>query len=211
MTEPSPRLTDGPYDTLYSQAEEGILWGWRPTHLLEWLNPADHYRVLDAGCGDGVNSLHLEKMGFRVNGFDMSRVAIEGLQRRFALSGASLQGHYKKSHLKVEVEGPETDVLLSCGLFHCLEGIERIDLHRRLQGRVKVGGVVLFSTLMNEIPMPEDHRTPSFSLAAWEEINELFSGWHILLKKGSAIKDEHPPTVKSHTHAVGWVVAARGV
>ena len=75
----------GNYDALYEASKSRFLWGPRPGRLVAAItNYLSSGTVLDAGCGDGKNSIYLERVGFRVSGFDISQAAINGLRRRFS-------------------------------------------------------------------------------------------------------------------------------
>jgi cyclopropane fatty-acyl-phospholipid synthase-like methyltransferase len=204
---------NGPYDALYAAAPDHILWGENPTHLIKALSElSDNSHVLDIGCGDGVNALALERRGYLVTGVDVSTLALKGLYNRFRISGTRMVGSYLNTAVTdfVRLQPTEQfDALISCGLFHCLQRSDRGRVHRALQMKIRRGGLVLFSSLVDDIPLPEDHHTDRFDLPSTNEITALFDDWIIRSTQLGVIDDRHPPAVGPHQHSVFWLVAER--
>jgi SAM-dependent methyltransferase len=202
-------VRSGPYDRLY-ESRKDALWG-SPGRLVlrarEWLPPGSS--VYDAGCGDGKNALFLEEAGFAVRGGDVSSVAIERLRRRFAAAGRTATGYAVEDVATGASRPGSVDCLLSYGLFHCLDPADRIHAHRRLQGCVRGGGVVLFSALVDSRPLPPDHLTPGVTLASAAEVQALFADHEILARSEGSITEAHEPLVPTHSHDAVWVVARR--
>lgn len=201
----------GPYDRLYAASPDYILWGDTPTHLLQHIPSRNGLGTsLDVGCGDGVNSLALEQMGFRNVGIDISTIALQGLRNRAAIADFQLAGRYFQADLGRESEWntvENVDVIVSCGLYHCLGAARRLESQRRIFGNVKRGGTILFSSLIDDVAIDYDHGTDPFDLPNADEIEQLFDGLNVLNFKTGRIADRHPPIVGEHEHAVAWVVA----
>jgi len=205
--------TQGPYDVLYASQPDYILWGDRPSRLVrDLITSGQSGRALDVGCGDGVNSLALERAGFDVVGVDISGLALRGLQNRFAKSGTPCRGRYLNADVcrasELDNERP-FDVVVSCGLFHCLPKSARVEVHRRICEKVRLGGLVLFSSITDEIPFPQHHGTQQFDLPDAGELELLFQGWTIRSTQLGVISDSHRPLVDDHEHAVRWAVVER--
>lgn len=202
-------IAEGSYDALYA-ATDSMLWGKEPTHLLgQYVQRAHLGRALDLGCGDGVNAIWLEEYGFDVVGIDSSSIAMSKLYTRFRNEGREPEGHYVIGDASTATSLGEFDVLLSCGIYHCLSAKSRKSLHGRIQRQVLEGGLVLFSSLTDEIPLPDCHQTPDIDLPSIEEIRQLFSGLKVLSFVEGNIVDKHEPLVAEHEHSVVWVVAER--
>ena len=203
----------GPYDTLYASRTDNILWGPHPSHLVERaIAERRPGVVLDVGCGDGVNALALEFAGFSLTGVDISSVALAGLRNRFARASAPLNGRYLHADIRtldLSTEMRSFDVIVSCGLFHCLERGGRVEAHRRLFKCLKAGGLILFSCLTEDTPLPLDHGTDGLDLASHDEIEQLFSGCDITSDERREIEDEHFPVVSHHRHSARWISATQ--
>jgi ubiquinone/menaquinone biosynthesis C-methylase UbiE len=205
----------GPYDTLYASRPEHILWGERPSRLVDqFLNetpPGKH--ALDLGCGDGVNALALEVAGLSVLGVDISYLALAGLRNRFARSGRKPLGTYLNADVRTLPnygQDNKFDCIVSCGLFQCLDPNTRVEWHRALFERLlSPTGTILFSCLTNGIPLQPDHHTNNLYLVETNEIDRVFEGWMLLHAASGTIHDSHRPIVGEHQHSVFWGIAKR--
>lgn len=201
----------GPYDALYASVPENILWGRMPTHLMGILT--DHKsagKALDLGCGDGANSLYLENRGFSVTGIDVSFTALQGLRNRFRRENVQPRGLYLHADVRAGLQGTtQYDVLISCGVYHCLDKLTRSALHRKLHRLLTEDGVVLFSCITNRIPLPGDHLTDTVELANPLEVVDMFRGMSIEYYKEGVIQDRHGSLVAPHEHSVLWIVARK--
>lgn len=207
---PSQRLRAGPYDELYASKPRNILWGNTPSRLItELFYITSRGRVLDIGCGDGVNALALEKAGFDVAGVDISTLALRGLQNRFTYSNQVSRGEYLNDDVRNVVFTGKFDCIVSCGLFHCLPLGERIELHLDIFNLLNNDGIIVFSCLTDLVSMPVNHGTPGLKLVANEEVRRLFDGWKLLHFESGIINDSHYPVITEHQHSVSWVIAKR--
>jgi SAM-dependent methyltransferase len=105
--------------------------------LLERLGVRPPAQILDAGCGWGVTLEALENRGYRVTGMDISRRALERLDRP---GRALVQADLTKP---LERAAPNCDAVLA------LDVIEHLDddgaAVRRMGALVRPGGVVIVS------------------------------------------------------------------
>ena len=201
----------GPYDHIYASKEDRIVWGNIPGRLLKKVKFGKNAEVLDIGCGDGLNSLQLENLGCDVTGLDVSGLALEGLRRRFGNAGRAPSGEYHHIDVADFYTTKRFDALISYGIFHCLPLANRVALHTRIQEYVKVGGHVLFCSLLDGIQLPDNHSDEFIFLASEEEVNELFPAdkWNVVSVEIDTIDDKHPPLVGHHQHRVKWIVARK--
>lgn len=78
-------------------------------------------RVLDVGCGDGVDSVLLAKLGAQVSGVDVSPVAIERATRRAEMNGVADRVQFHCSPLEtVGLPPDEFDVIWCWAFLHHL-------------------------------------------------------------------------------------------
>lgn len=197
------------YDALYTSAAANILWAVAPGRLVARIHEfvPSVGRVLDAGCGDGKNALFLETHGFEVTGIDSSAAALTGLRNRFACASLPPSGRYLRADVHDWMQAEPYDVLVSYGLFHCLPRRTRSITHKRLTALVRPGGVILFSALTDDLPLPERHGTTGIELASAMELTELFSDVRILERTSGTFEEHHRPTIGLHRHSAVWIVA----
>jgi SAM-dependent methyltransferase len=204
-------LTRNPYERLYCSQGGKPLWGRDPGRLVSGI---DRWvcggTVLDAGCGDGKNSLYLERQGFKVLGVDVSRTALTAMRQRAAEAGQIIEGRYVVADLERFSIDEAFDVIVSYGLYHCLNRQRRVEVHKGIQDLVVPDGVVLFTCLIDGIPLPADHFDMQLSLPSKSEILELFEdSYRIEHWEVGSIIEEHPPLVDIHEHQAVWIVARK--
>lgn len=208
-------LARNPYERLYRSQGDGLLWGPGPGRLVagmdRWVDLDQPGTVLDAGCGDGKNSLYLEGQGFQVLGVDQSRTALAALRRRAAIAGQRIRGRYVAADIEDFATDETFDVVISYGLYHCLDRDRRAVVHRRVQDQVKPGGVVLFTCLIDGVPLAADHFDVQVWLPSESEVLNLFKGgsYNIEHWEIGSILESHPPLVSGHEHRAVWAAARR--
>ena len=134
------QIGSGPYDALYASSPENILWGETPSRLVsQYLRLSSRgSKALDVGCGDGVNALALEENEFDVVGVEISSIALAGLRNRFRRKKRVPAGRYLNESVVgflSRTSEPRFDLIVSCGVFHCLSPRHRVRQHRELFDR----------------------------------------------------------------------------
>lgn len=66
------------------------------------VDPAQHPRAMDLGCGTGANVVFLAEQGFRPTGLDFSRVALDKARRRAADAGVSSRCRFIEADLTAD-------------------------------------------------------------------------------------------------------------
>jgi 2-polyprenyl-3-methyl-5-hydroxy-6-metoxy-1,4-benzoquinol methylase len=106
-------------------------------------------RVLDVGCGEGVNAVLLAKLGASVTGIDISPKAIDLARRRAQANGVADRATFLCSPLeKANLPPASFDVVWADAILHHL--ISELDfILRLLVACTKPGGILLFSEPVN--------------------------------------------------------------
>jgi tellurite methyltransferase len=117
-------------------------------------------RALDLACGMGQNALYLARLGYQVDAWDISDVALEGLRAALAVAGEGLAVTLRQVDLDVAAISPATyDLVLDLNF-----------LERRLFGEMaaalRPGGILMLRALMHRAV--GDERTPPYLLEPGE-------------------------------------------
>jgi len=114
--------------------------------LARWLPEG---RVLDVGCGDGLNMTMFAKMGADVTGIDVSPGALDVAHRRAEVNGVPDSVRLVCSPIETaDLPDASFDVVWGDGiLHHVLDGLE--PTVRRLVRWVKDDGLIVFSEPVN--------------------------------------------------------------
>ncbi len=129
------------WDARYGASER--LWSGRVNPILEAeaasLAPGS---ALDAGCGEGGDSLWLARRGWRVTGYDLSAVAVERARAEAARLGFSDLASFDRSDLAVDPPPESAFDLVSGQYLHVIPS-QREPLYRGLAAAVRPGGMLL--------------------------------------------------------------------
>ena len=109
-------------------------------------------RVLDFGCGDGLNSALLAKLGANVVGVDISPEAIEVARRRARVNGVEDRVDFRCSPIEtVDLEPDSFDIVWGDGILHHLTS-ELPLVMSKAASWARPGGTMLFSEPLNLFP-----------------------------------------------------------
>jgi len=115
-----------------------------------WLmGPLQGKRILDVGCGDGMNAVMLAMMGASVTGIDISPKAIEVAQRRAEHNNVAHKVEFICSPIETAPLADQSfDIIWGDGiLHHVLDDLEPILQH--LERSLKPDGCFLFAEPVN--------------------------------------------------------------
>lgn len=202
-------MITSPYDQLYKNSPDNILWDDKPGRLI--LKLYDYLKegsILDLGCGDGKNALFLEQNGYEVIGYDNSEAAIIGLKNRFKKNHFTPKGIYEVKDISELELDQEFDALVSYGLMHALPKASRVQTHLKLQQAIRDRGLLVFTCLTDKISMPVFHNTQNIDLVSDGELEQLLINWKILYREDGEITETHP-TVPLHQHSAVWIIAEK--
>ncbi len=127
-----------------------------------------HARVLDVGCGGGIDAVFMAQSGFKVIGVDISAAALRIAEKR------SEQAHVKVDWrrgnvLELPIDNESVDFVTDRGLFHLIEDVDRpryaSELFRVLKnkGRVLIRGASAESAPDRFNPVTEEAIDKYFS------------------------------------------------
>src|SRR5271157_578403 len=125
-------------------------------------------RILDAGCGGGLDAIFLAKCGFTVIGVDFSAAALRIADRR--AREAHVEVDWRRGNiLAVPVDDESIDVVTDRGLFHVIEDPDRpryaSEMFRvlKLHGRLIIRGASEETAKDRFNPVTEDAVDTNFS------------------------------------------------
>ena len=100
-------------------------------------------KVLDVGCGDGINAMNLALLGAFVTGIDISPGAIEVAKRRAAINGVSDRVRFVCSPLETaDIEKGAFDIIWCDAILHHL--IADLDpIITKIVSWAKPGGIII--------------------------------------------------------------------
>jgi len=171
------------------------------THILE--NPS---LVLDVGCGEGRNAIHLASKNHTVEAFDLSEA---GIEKAMSLAdNMNLKIKFWSQDLADFEFQKEYDVILSHGVLHLPEKKYRDKFISEAQKNTRVGGFHFIDVFTNRLPATPDNAPFTKSLFDVGELLKKYSGWEIIYHLEKTINDEHPGGIK-HEHAKEQIVAKK--
>jgi SAM-dependent methyltransferase len=200
----------GKYDHLY--ASRDLLWPAEPGRMVRLAqqvrNPG---KCLDMGCGDGKNLVFLEEKGWIVDGVDVSTLAIQKAADRAKRIGLSLKGSLFCGDVsKMDFGICQYDLVLTYGLYHCLDYEMLLRTHTSASKSLKDKGLMAFCAFTKDISVPEFHNTGSLFLRSKEELLSLFENYQIIKTEFGVIVEDHLPLVPVHEHSVLWGLFRKG-
>jgi len=138
-----PVLDEAFWEERYRSSD--ALWSGRPNaQLVAEVGPLAPGRALDAGCGEGADSVWLARQGWRVTAVDISATALERAKGHAEDAGDGVADRIVWVQDDVTTFDPGTRrfELVSAQFVH-LPGALRDAVHRRLAGSVADGGTLL--------------------------------------------------------------------
>jgi len=157
-------------------------------------------RVVDIGCGTGVNSVWLDEAGFEVTGLDISPTAVARAQARAASAGADCQ--FLTADLMAG-DLPFGDFGVACdrGCFHCFDDAEDRDKFAAHVADLLEPEGLWISLLGSTDGPPRESGPPRRSLL---DIAQAMESYFEILHLESTVFDQH-----DHAQARAWLVVAR--
>jgi 2-polyprenyl-3-methyl-5-hydroxy-6-metoxy-1,4-benzoquinol methylase len=203
------RSDNGGYDAGYAACP--CFWGRTPgslvTNLLDGISVAG-WRVLDAGCGEGKNSIHLASAGAEVVGVELSAAALDNARNAWPELPKIKWVHGDIRDLCFEAE--QFDLVLAYGLLHCLGGPAEIaGTVRSLQTWTKPSGYHLICAFNDRHQDLVAHPGFNPTLLQHEQYVTLYRGWALSSVSDRDLEEIHPHNGIPHSHSMTRFIAQK--
>jgi 2-polyprenyl-3-methyl-5-hydroxy-6-metoxy-1,4-benzoquinol methylase len=201
---------NGGYDDGYASCE--CFWGRGPgsliVRLLKELPSVVGLDVLDLGCGEGKNAVHLARLGARVRAVDVSELAMNNA--RNAWPDAALV-EWNVTDVRTVSSPPDScDVVIAYGLLHCLAThTEVAELLRSMKRWTRPGGFNVVCTFNARSQDLEAHPGLNPVLLSHEWYCDQFIGWNMLYVSDEDLHEVHPHNKIPHSHSLTRLIAQR--
>lgn len=161
---------------------------------------------LDLGCGDGKNLVYLERLGWTVDGVDISSLALAAAQQRIAAAQIQLRGSLLQRDVAEMQTTASYDIVVAYGLFHCLDSRPLNHCVTTIHDAVRPGGRLIAAMFNDEMPIPPYHGTGPIFLRSRDAIFGLFPDWIAEEVEYGTIIEDHLPVIGTHQHSLTWTV-----
>ena len=163
--------------------------------------------ILEVGCGEGQNVLHLARHGFtNIDAFDLSEAGIARLQRYCEANRLTLNAFVQD--LTTFVFARNYDWIMSFATLCFVPKENWRNFLLAAREHTNAGGIHIMHLFTNAVPPSPDIAPYAVGLAEEGELESLYSDWEILRFQAYQFEDEHPG-VPRHTHAVNKIVARK--
>ena len=132
-------------------------------------------RVLDLGCGSGINTAFFAREGFKVTGVDISEVAIADTLERLSQEELSFEKLHCTSLSKINFNSASFDLVVSVGVFDYSGFEETKKTIRQVYDILKVGGKGMFSFASNLDSRTDILKHLNFYGFSDAEVRDIFS------------------------------------
>jgi len=139
-------------------------------------------RALDVAMGRGRNAIHLAKIGFEVEGIDISSEAVHAALDRARSVGVSL---------KARVADLKGDYQIERGAYHvilCFNYLQR-SLIPQIKEGLRVGGMVVYETFIMDQARFGKPKNPDY-LLKHNELLEMFRDFRCLRYREGLVEKE---------------------
>jgi len=203
-------MTEGGYDDGYSSSK--CFWGIQPASFVARFldrEGAAPRRVLDLGCGEGKNANAFALAGATVEAVDCSTLAIQNGKALFESDAIKWHiGDAARWPLPID----RYDVIVSYGLFHCLDTSETVAaLIRRAKMATRPGGHHIICAFNDRSQDLVAH--PGFEplLLPHHWFLAQYGDWVLEQVSDSDLHETHPHNLIPHHHSLTRMIARKNV
>jgi len=139
-------------------------------------------RVLDVAMGEGRNAVYLARIGFSVEGVDVSPEAVKAALELAQQGGVSITAQVADLEAGYRIERESFDVII------CFNYLQR-SLIPQIKDGVRQGGVVVYETFLVDQAQWGKPKNPDF-LLRHNELLDLFRDFRCLRYREGTVEDE---------------------
>lgn len=197
------------YNKIYSTSK--IFDGTKPSQILSlvWRNFLPNSKILDLGCGQGIDSLFLSKNGFFVTAIDSSDVAINQIKIK--------KDEFKLDHLELicgdikhfDIEKCKYQVIVCRNVLNFLDKDRALKMVNNLQNNIQKGSYIIIEVFTEDDPsFVSNNKFASYFKE--QELLTIFSDYKIRYYLENTILDQgHPGFLEPHRHGVARIIAQK--
>jgi len=197
------------YNEIYSTSN--TLDGIKPSQILSliWKNFLPNSKILDLGCGQGIDSLFLSKNGFSVTAIDSSDVAIKQIKIK--------KDEFKLDNLELicgdindfNIEKNKYQVIICRNVLNFLDKDKAREILNDLQDNIRKGSYIIIEVFTkDDSSFLSDNKFASYFEE--QELLNIFSGYKIFYYLENTILDPgHPGFPNPHKHGVARIIAQK--
>ena len=197
------------YNKIYSTSD--IIDDIKPSHTLSliWKDFLPNSKILDLGCGQGIDSLFLSKNGFSVTAIDSSEVAISQIKikkDKFKLDNLELIGGDINDF---NIEKNKYQAIICRNVLNFIEKDKALKIISGLQDNIQKGSYIIIEVFTKNDPsFLSDNKFACYFDE--QELLDIFSGYKILCYLENTVLDSgHPGSPEPHKHGVARVIARK--
>lgn len=194
---------DGGYDLGYKNCS--CFWGDQPgslVHKFLLLKPkVIDIDILDAGCGEGKNSIYFARKGAKVKAIDVSQVALANAKK--AWKDYKLVDWICGDIRTVSFSEKKFDLIVMYGLLHCLEEATEIkETIQKMQELTKFGGHHIICSFNKRSQDLSAH--PNFfpTLLDHQFFLKQYKNWRCKFSSDEDLHEIHPHNKIPHSHSL---------
>ena len=136
--------------------------------------------VLDLGCGKGKNAIFLAENGFKVEGIDISKLAIKEAKER--VKEKNLKISFKALDMGRLKYNKKYDIIINNRILHYFKKEKGLEIIKNMQKNTDRGGINLISAFIAELPFFYNGNKDMCYFKK-KQLKEIYKEWEILSYK----------------------------